>query len=76
MSQWNPLKEEISGICPKKDLASPPLESKEQLGSGKSILQVNIFVEYKHTSRVQDFATNFYSPFWTYLPYNNFVQAA
>lgn len=31
-----------------KDLASLPFESQEQLGSNNSILQINIFVHYKH----------------------------
>jgi len=34
-----------------KDLASQPFESQEQLGSYNSILQINIFVDYKHISR-------------------------
>lgn len=50
--------EEIPGISPITLGLSNP-ESQEQLGSDNSILQVNIFVEYKCTSRVKTLPQTF-----------------
>lgn len=45
-----------------KDLASPPFESQEQLGSDNSISQINISVDYKHISWGKTLPPTFIDP--------------